>query len=355
MIKSTPFLAILTIMSKSEVAFDLNSNSILIFQEVNNVTFFINDYYSVSLTNALIIRHYSRDEPKVNLFVSEDNDYLYAIFKRYLVHINKHDETISSFTHTNTEKKVNEQSNNTSKPFNRISLIAQFHSHTDTTKLKQTKLTNYPTYVVTYEFGLAIEEESSSEDTIQICYRRIQPESFLANKLFTFERPFEHFDTRACLLIERAQNDNVSTFSMQPKLIESFNKYQQLNRRIFSISKNGWLAVFIKHHPCVYILLEYEYLVFSDSMKDVLVRYKRTMDIGSLNDDQIYLKQCSIEQHGSSFNGMIVGQAVMHNESCENQFSIMGLCSAVLNFGYIQKFVTTKQHKTGTIGNMESK
>lgn len=307
--------------------------------EENDIAFQMNDFNKINLTNTAIIRHYKKSDHTVNCY-NDNYRYLHTIFKLYMEHckINKVKPDLLRGSEVRR---------------NRTAFIAQFQPHQVPKVKPSVPIPNWPTYAVSYE--IEVMDDENGGNMIQICYREVSKRSFLSTVLNTYESPAGSEYMRNCLMIEKnpmyqtVDRDAIRDptmgdepmFTMRPCQMAILNHPGALiDKRAFLVCKHGWLAVFLKNVPEMYLLIENDYCVFPHSMADVVIAHKRVLDMNNAQSAEYYFRRSTVDQLKNTCNGMIVSSGVLHNEFQENTFSILGCGNTIINLTYFQQLLS---------------
>lgn len=295
--------------------------------QVSKIFINVNPLRRIYFSGAIIIRHYRNDNLHSNCF--QDNiPYLNAIFKEYF-------SQNQSKTSSLSEQK---------KCAQRTVFLAQFQPFLD--HIQKNVFEDFPTYAVSYEMKMLSED---LDKTLQISFRPITQHSFLVNVLEIFSQPILEEKTRRCVLIESVNNNKNENnrFIMKALTMPITNNSQMIDKRLFLVAKNGWLAVFVDNYSDAFLLTENEYLIFPNHLKHLPIFYERIIDMNQAkNCSELFYRRTSVNHDQYSCSGMIVSRGVIQNEFKQNCFTLIGLGNAIINFSFFQELLTISNYKT---------
>lgn len=294
--------------------------------QVSKIYINVNLLRRISFSDAIIVRHYSNEASHDNCF--QDNiQYLHAIFKEYL-------------NQNHSKTSLCEQK----KCAQRTVFLAQFQPFLG--HIKKDGFDDFPTYAVSYQ----MEMRNDDVDTkLQISFRPITQNSFLINVLGIFSRPIPDEKTRRCVLIESVSNnkdENNNQFIMKTLTTVISKDNQMIDKRLFMVAKNGWLAVFVNNYLNAFLLTENEYLIFPNHLKHLPIFYERIIDMNQAKEcSEMFYRRTIVNHDQYSCNGMIVSKGVIQNEFKQNCFTLIGLGNAIINFSFFQELLTISNYK----------
>ncbi|XP_075677127.1 uncharacterized protein LOC142645231 [Dermatophagoides pteronyssinus] len=335
-------VAVKTSTSQKNAIYYDSSNEGLDFEE-SQLCLSMNRMRRLYLAGGVIIRHYRKDRSKTNCY-QDDLTYLYTIFKEYLIRGHQDDGL--------TQSKIEQQRKRLRR--NQTSYLAQFHPYKTNNKTKNDQW--LPTYAVCYEIQMQSsstidqnDDSDTSENVVQISFRPITRQSFLANALGAFSKTIFDETIRRCVAIELTTNPQ-HRLVMRPCQMSITNNHQIIDRRVFLVAKHGWLAVFLNGSEDAYLLTENEYLVFGSQLKEWPIFYERIVDTNQANHDmtEMFYRRTNIVQDQYSANGMIVTRGVIQNEYKPESFTLVGLGNSIVNMSYLQQLLTLTSTSTST-------
>ncbi len=164
-------------------------------------------------------------------------------------------------------------------------------------------------------------------------YDRAQTGYLFASRVITNDSFISNQNSSKFLVVE---NDRI-TASREYDLT---NEGQGLKDRVLVVVHNGWLSVFGPKR--CYLLLEKEYLVFSDS-NDIL--FRRVFNTERLDRQEIFLKQNLLQciQESRVCDGMFILHACCQEDTAHNgDYVVTGDVNSIVNLAYSQVLVTRR-------------
>lgn len=303
----------------------------LVFEE-REITFYLNDFHHHQLNGAVVITHLKKEGKQENCF-RDEHAYLQEIFGQYLKFCRQGGNQANQGQDDQVEYR------------GRMIVLAQFQGKADKPSVQKRAVpfTNFPTYGVAFDFDTD-DDGDQADPVVRIVYRQILRQSFLPVVLKTWKREVTHPNNRHCLILEPTGSQAGSPegmFTLQPYYgpLASLTN-QPIDARVFSVAKHGWLIVFLKHRPEVYVLTEEEYLVMPAAMKSFAVSFKRLIDVKSGNSAQLFYRKTGVDHELLLCDGMFVQKGVLTNQTNETAFALLGIGNANVNLTFLQAMLS---------------
>ncbi len=183
--------------------------------------------------------------------------------------------------------------------------------------------------VVTYGYG-----PNETTEWHAIAYDRAETGYLFASRVITNDSFLSNQNNSKFLVVE---NDRMTP----SREYDLTNGGQGIRDRVLIVVHNGWLSVFGPKR--CYLLLEKEYLVFSDSNDNIL--FRRIFDTKRLDGQEIFLKQNLLQciQESRVCDGMFILHACCQQDTAQNGvYVVTGDGISIVNLAYSQVLVTRR-------------